>query len=60
MIAVEFSMDTAKVLAIIFVVLTIAHMTYFALHPYSPLLFFLGFGILYGGVIMVRRLKSGL
>jgi len=44
-----------KILAIIGIIATIAHMTYYAARPYDTLYFFAGFGILYLAFVLPMK-----
>lgn len=48
----------AKVVAVMVAVLTIAHLTYYFLNKYDFVLFMAGFGILYMGVPLVKKIRG--
>lgn len=51
--------DWAKVTAVLFILLTIIHLTYYFLNKYDFLLFMLGFGVLYLGIPLVKKIRGG-
>ena len=50
--------EWAKVVAVVFIVLTITHLTYYFMNKYDFLLFMLGFGVLYMGVPLEKKIRG--